>query len=191
MPLQVIITAANTVSRASVAVSEPPDTIKRDDQRDLDHRHRDGEDERPERLADSVSDDLGVMHGREHRADQKRPTTTTTAGAGSVPHVSASGISASSGTATVQRAVMPPGCHVISRAVWRVLKRHEACRCRHGRRRLSAGCGSTQPLEAHRMTDRVRAIDHQGRRRRSLLRGRRGWSGRSGCCGGMSAVERR
>jgi hypothetical protein len=27
MPLQVIITAANTVSRASVAVSEPPDTI--------------------------------------------------------------------------------------------------------------------------------------------------------------------
>jgi len=27
MPLQVIITAANTVSRASVAVSEPPETI--------------------------------------------------------------------------------------------------------------------------------------------------------------------
>jgi hypothetical protein len=27
MPLQVIIAAANTVSRASVAVSEPPDTI--------------------------------------------------------------------------------------------------------------------------------------------------------------------
>jgi hypothetical protein len=26
MPLQVIITAANTVSRASVAVSDPPDT---------------------------------------------------------------------------------------------------------------------------------------------------------------------
>ena len=70
MPLQVIITAANTVSRASVAVSEPPNH-QRDDQRDLDHRHRDGEHQRPERLADAVGDHLGVMHRREHRAGQE------------------------------------------------------------------------------------------------------------------------
>jgi hypothetical protein len=69
--LQVIITAANTVSRASVAVSEPPDTISVTISATSIHGDRDSEDERSERLADSVSNHFGVMHGRQHRAGQE------------------------------------------------------------------------------------------------------------------------
>ena len=43
----------------------------RDDQGTLDHRYREREDERPERLADTVRDHLGVMHGHEYRRDQR------------------------------------------------------------------------------------------------------------------------
>ena len=45
---------------------------QRDDQPDLDHGHRDREHERAERLADAVRDDLGVMHGGQHRAGQEQ-----------------------------------------------------------------------------------------------------------------------
>jgi hypothetical protein len=37
------------------------------DQRDLDHRDRDRQDQRPERLPHPVGDDLGVVHRRQHR----------------------------------------------------------------------------------------------------------------------------
>jgi hypothetical protein len=40
---------------------------QRDDERDLDHRDRDGEHERPERLPHPVRDDLGVVHRGEDR----------------------------------------------------------------------------------------------------------------------------
>ena len=42
------------------------------DQRRLDDGDRDREDERSERLADAVRDNLRVMHGRQHRTDQQR-----------------------------------------------------------------------------------------------------------------------
>ena len=41
---------------------------QRDDQRHLDDGHRDGEHQRPEGLTDPVRDDLGVVHGGQHRA---------------------------------------------------------------------------------------------------------------------------
>ena len=43
----------------------------RDDQRDLDHGDGNREHQRAERLAGAVSDDLGVMHRGEDRADQR------------------------------------------------------------------------------------------------------------------------
>jgi hypothetical protein len=43
---------------------------QRHDQRHLDDRDRDGEDERPERLADPMRHDVGVVHGGQHRASQ-------------------------------------------------------------------------------------------------------------------------
>jgi ribonuclease E len=44
----------------------------REDQRQLDHRHGDREDEGAERLADAVGDHLGVVHRRENGADERR-----------------------------------------------------------------------------------------------------------------------
>mgnify|MGYP003694644191 CR=1 FL=1 len=67
MPLHTIMTAANTVSRASPAFSAGAGDHDRDDQRHLDDRHGDGQHERAERLADAVRDDLGVVDRREHR----------------------------------------------------------------------------------------------------------------------------
>ena len=72
IPLVVIITAANTVSRASVSVSDAARDHQRHDQRDLDHGHGDREHERAERLADPVGDHLGVMDRRQHRAGEQR-----------------------------------------------------------------------------------------------------------------------
>jgi hypothetical protein len=69
MPLHVIITAANTVSAWR---SPNPGQHQRHDQRDLDHRHGDRENERAERLADAVGDDLGMMDRGEHRARQEQ-----------------------------------------------------------------------------------------------------------------------
>ncbi len=69
MPLHTIMTAANTVSRASPAFSAAAEHDG-DDQRHLDDRHRDGQHERAERLADPVGDDLGVIDGGEHGSDQ-------------------------------------------------------------------------------------------------------------------------
>ena len=43
-----------------------------DDQRHLDHRHRDREHERPEWLANAMRDDLRVMDGGEHRENEHR-----------------------------------------------------------------------------------------------------------------------
>ena len=70
MPLMVIITAANTVSRASAEVSCRSDH-QRDDQRHLDDRHRDREQQRAERLTDPVRHHLGVVHRGEDGADQE------------------------------------------------------------------------------------------------------------------------
>ena len=69
IPLHVIITAANTVSRASVAASSlSPETISVTISPDLDHGHGDREHDRAVRLADAVRHHLGVMDRGEHRA---------------------------------------------------------------------------------------------------------------------------
>ncbi len=72
MPLQVIITAAKTVSRASVEVSLPPAEHQREDQRHLDDGDRHGEHQRAERLADPEGDHLGVVHRGEHGAGEEQ-----------------------------------------------------------------------------------------------------------------------
>jgi hypothetical protein len=78
MPLQMIITAANTVSRARPTFRAGAEH-HRHDQRDFDDGHGDREHERAERFADAVRDDFGVMdrgehgageRGREHRDDE-------------------------------------------------------------------------------------------------------------------------
>ena len=71
-PLQMIMIAEKIVSRGSVGLFGAAGEHHRDDQRDLDHRDRDREDQRAERLADAMRDDLGVMHRRQHRADERR-----------------------------------------------------------------------------------------------------------------------
>ena len=70
MPLQVIITAAKTVSRASDGAVLAARGHQRDDQRDLDDRHGDREHEGAERLADAVGDHLGMVDGGQHGAGQ-------------------------------------------------------------------------------------------------------------------------
>ena len=72
MPLRVIITAAKTVSRASAEVSPPP-SISVTISADLDHGDRDRQQQRAERLADPVRDDLGVVDGGQHRR-RRAPT---------------------------------------------------------------------------------------------------------------------
>ena len=71
MPLRLSITAAKTVSRARVAACIGAAHHQRDDQRHLDHRDRDGQDQRAERVADAVGDHLRVVHGGEDRADEE------------------------------------------------------------------------------------------------------------------------
>ena len=102
MPLQVIITAAKTVSRASVEVSSPPDDHQRDDQRDLDDRHRDGEHERPERLADPVRDTSAWWTAASTAPARNTRRPRGRAPGGLLPHVTASTTSARAGTAYVQ-----------------------------------------------------------------------------------------
>ncbi len=70
MPVRMIITAAKTVSRASAVGVGTAREHQRHDQRDFDHGDRDRQHQRAERLAHAVRDDLGVVHGREHGADQ-------------------------------------------------------------------------------------------------------------------------
>ena len=60
---------------------------QRDDQRDLDDRHREREDQRAERFADPMGDDFGVMDGGDHRRaetgadqDQQHRAQVTTPG---------------------------------------------------------------------------------------------------------------
>ena len=65
------MTAANTVSRASVACPRRAATISVTIRADLDDRHRDGQDQRAEGLADAVRDDLGVVHGGQHGTDEE------------------------------------------------------------------------------------------------------------------------
>lgn len=43
----------------------------RDDQRDLDHRHRQGQHQGAKGFTHAVGDYLGVMHGGQHRGDQR------------------------------------------------------------------------------------------------------------------------
>ena len=71
--MQVIITAAKTVSRARVEASGAAGDHQGDDQRHLDDGDGDGEHQRPERLADPVSDHLGVVDGGEHGPGQHEP----------------------------------------------------------------------------------------------------------------------
>ena len=68
-PLQTIITTANTVSRASVGTGLVAEHDGRD-QRDLDDGDRQRQQQRAVGLADPLGDHLGMMHGREHRAEQ-------------------------------------------------------------------------------------------------------------------------
>lgn len=63
--------AANTVSRGKPAFFGAAGQHDGDDQRDFDHRHRDGQHQRAERLADAMRDYFGMMHGREHRERQR------------------------------------------------------------------------------------------------------------------------
>jgi hypothetical protein len=70
-----IITAANTVSRPAPS-SRAAGQHQRDDERDLDHGDGDREHHRAERLAHAVRDDLRVVNGRQHAADQAGATTT-------------------------------------------------------------------------------------------------------------------
>jgi len=54
----------------------------RENERGLDDGHRDRQHERAEGLADPVGDDLGVMHGRDHRADERTSAQQRHDGAG-------------------------------------------------------------------------------------------------------------
>ena len=67
-----IIAAANTVSRASVLAASRLVEHQRQDQADLDDRHRNGQDQGAERLPHPVRDDFGMMHRGDHHADQDR-----------------------------------------------------------------------------------------------------------------------
>ena len=98
-----IITAANTVSRARVEVSEPPDNHQGDDQRHLDDGDGDGEHQRPERFADPVSDHLGMMDGGEDRGGQQDAQQRQHGHRGLRPHVAISTTAASTGTTPVHR----------------------------------------------------------------------------------------
>ena len=69
MPLQMIITAAYTVSRARPDFSRRAEH-HRHDQRDFDDGHGDREHERAERFADAVRDDFGMVDGGEHGAGE-------------------------------------------------------------------------------------------------------------------------
>ena len=70
-PLQMIMTVANTVSRGRAAWRRAARHHHRDDERHLDHGDRDREDERPERLANPMRNDLGVVDRRDDGADQR------------------------------------------------------------------------------------------------------------------------
>ena len=48
----------------------PADDHHGENERGLDHCHRDREHERPEGLSDPVGDDLGVMHRSDHGTDE-------------------------------------------------------------------------------------------------------------------------
>ena len=67
------MTPANTVSRARPAFLRRSRDHDGDDQRHLDHRHGDGQDQRAERLAGAMCDHLGVVHGRENGGDETGP----------------------------------------------------------------------------------------------------------------------
>jgi hypothetical protein len=105
--LHVIITAANTVSRASEAVSEPPETISvtiRATSMTVTATARTSD---PNGSPTRCATTSAWCTAASTEPARNKPTTTTTAGAGLVPHVSASGIGASRGMTRVQRAVMP------------------------------------------------------------------------------------
>ena len=62
MPLQVIITAAKTVSRARDSLPGFPEIISVTIERDLDDRHSDCQHKGSVRLTDSMRNDFGVIH---------------------------------------------------------------------------------------------------------------------------------
>ena len=70
MPFITIMTPAKTVSRASPAFSAGSCEHDRDDQCHLDHGHGDSQDERAERFASPVCDNLGVVDCRKHGGDE-------------------------------------------------------------------------------------------------------------------------
>jgi hypothetical protein len=69
--LRTIITAANTVSRATRSLPLGPGKHDRDDEPSLDHRHRDREKDRAKGLAKLERKHLGVMDGGEHRGAEE------------------------------------------------------------------------------------------------------------------------
>ena len=100
MPLQVIIAAAKTVSRASVSGLGATRRHQRDDESDLDDRHRDREDERSERFADrwattSAWCTAASTAPREAR-NEREPMSP-----GFDPQVAPSAINATAGTTSV------------------------------------------------------------------------------------------
>jgi hypothetical protein len=58
-----------------VGLLRPADDHHGENERGLDHCHRDREHERPEGLSNPVGDDLGVMHRSDHGTDGERPRT--------------------------------------------------------------------------------------------------------------------
>jgi hypothetical protein len=62
-----------------------------------DDRDGNGEDERAERFADLVGDDLGVVDGGQHRGAQEAATITTIGGGRSRPQVRISAATARTG----------------------------------------------------------------------------------------------
>ena len=64
-----IMTAANTVSRASVP-AVATGHHQGDDQCDLDHCHGEREDQRAERFADPMGNHFGMVDGGDHRREQ-------------------------------------------------------------------------------------------------------------------------
>ena len=70
-PLTMIMTAAYIVSRGERRLVFAAGEHHRDDQRRFDRRDGECQDQRAERLADAMRDDLGVMHGGDDDGDQR------------------------------------------------------------------------------------------------------------------------
>ena len=105
IPLQVIITAANTVSRASVAVSSPPDTISVTISATSMIVTATASTSEPNGSPTRWATTSAWWTAASTDAARNAPTSTSTSPGGLLPHVAASTTTASTGTAVVQRGV--------------------------------------------------------------------------------------